>query len=54
MDPGEVQSLPGGLAREKWMLDPSRVPGQHPFFLDRNPNKPLAMQVDPKPALSPR
>ena len=24
------------------------------FFLDRNPNKPLAMQVDPKPALSPR
>lgn len=23
-------------------------------FLDRNPNKPLAMQVDPKPALSPR
>lgn len=24
------------------------------LFLDRNPNKPLAMQVDPKPALSPR
>lgn len=24
------------------------------FLLDRNPNKPLAMQVDPKPALSPR
>ena len=25
-----------------------------PDSLDRNPNKPLAMQVDPKPALSPR
>lgn len=35
-------------------ITPGEAEAERFFFLDTNPNKPLAMQVDPKSALSPR